>query len=51
MVRFHRYRKQGQPTARALQEAKLALMREESGRYRQPYYWAAFQVIGGRSNY
>ncbi|MFL6277344.1 MAG: CHAT domain-containing protein [Blastocatellia bacterium] len=55
MIQFHRFRKayrdHPMATAEALRQAKLALLLETAGRYRQPFYWAAFQVIGGQANF
>ena len=51
MVSFHRTRKQfGRSTAEALRIAQLE-MAGGGGKYRHPYYWAAFVVIGGYSKY
>jgi CHAT domain-containing protein len=38
----------GLPPASALHQAKLALLHDPSGRFRSPYYWAAFQAYSGR---
>jgi CHAT domain-containing protein/lipoprotein NlpI len=47
MTIFHRYRKQDKlPTAAALQQAQLSVLNGDDKRYRHPYYWAAFTVIG-----
>jgi CHAT domain-containing protein/Tfp pilus assembly protein PilF len=52
MIRFHEYRKRaGLPTAEALRRAKKDLLRGRAERYRQPYYWAAFQMIGGSARF
>lgn len=52
MVSFHRHRTQEHlPTAEALRRAQLELLGGEDTRYRQPYYWAAFTVIGGYAEY
>lgn len=44
MVAFYRGLKAGKPKAQALQEAKLELLRDP--RYRHPFYWAPFILIG-----
>jgi CHAT domain-containing protein len=51
MINFHRERKRaGRPTAEALRAAQLALL-SRAGDYSHPYYWAAFILVGGYSNY
>ncbi|HKV42031.1 MAG TPA: CHAT domain-containing protein, partial [Blastocatellia bacterium] len=48
MVNFHQYRAQGQSTVNALQQAQLDMLRNSpDNHYHQPYYWAAFMLIGG----
>ena len=44
MVAFHRELRDGVERSEALRLAKLAALR--SGRWRQPYYWAPFVLIG-----
>jgi CHAT domain-containing protein len=52
MQNFHRHRKQdGLTTVRALRAAQLDMLRETNGRYKDPYYWAAFSAFGGYANY
>lgn len=52
MVSFHRHRTRGGlPTAEALRRAQLELLGGEDSRYRHPYYWAAFNAIGGYTEY
>jgi len=52
MVRFHRYRKQdGLSTVEALRRSQLDMLEGEDKRYRNPYYWAAFEAIGGYSEF
>ncbi len=49
MDRFYRALLNSQPIAAALREAQLALLRgEEEHRYRHPYFWAPFFLIGSR---
>jgi len=51
MIDFHRERKlAGRPTAEALRAAQLEMI-NRPGNYRHPYYWAAFILVGGYSNY
>ncbi|MGE0126820.1 MAG: CHAT domain-containing protein [Blastocatellales bacterium] len=51
MISFHRERKRsGRPTAEALRAAQLELI-NRAGNYRHPYYWAAFILVGGYSDY
>ncbi len=45
MSKFYEGVAQKQDAARALRQAKLAVLRE--GRYRKPFYWGAFQVYAG----
>jgi len=44
MIDFHRHLAQGGDPAESLRQAELALARDP--RYRHPYYWAAFVVMG-----
>lgn len=44
MVELHRRLLAGSPKAQALREASLALMKDE--RYRHPFYWAGFVLVG-----
>lgn len=50
MVKFHDYRRRGgsvMPTIEALRSAQIKSITDPSGRYRHPYYWAPFFVVGG----
>jgi CHAT domain-containing protein/Tfp pilus assembly protein PilF len=52
MVEFHRIRKkQKLPSAEALREAQLGMLRGADSVYRHPYYWASFIVAGGYSGF
>lgn len=52
MDRFHYYRKRaGLPTAEALRQAQLEMMRETDKSFQTPAAWAAFVVVGGYTNY
>ena len=44
MIEFHRHLVRGVPVPEALRQAQLSVMRDN--RYRHPFYWAAFVVIG-----
>ena len=44
MLAFHRNLKKGQSKAAALRAAALRLL--DDSRYRHPFYWAAFVVVG-----
>jgi CHAT domain-containing protein len=44
MIRFHKNLRQGMDKAHALQSAAATLRR--APRYRHPFYWAGFQVVG-----
>jgi len=46
MVKFHQHHRDHLPVAQALQQAQLELIRGDA-RYRHPYYWAPFVMIGG----
>jgi CHAT domain-containing protein/lipoprotein NlpI len=52
MIRFHRYRKQeGLSTVEALRRSQLDMLQGENILYRNPYYWAGFEAIGGRAEF
>jgi CHAT domain-containing protein len=52
MIGFHRHRMlDSQPTAHALRLAQLDMIHGTDHRYQQPYFWAGFVTIGGRSSY
>ena len=51
MVRFHQQRKTEGSTAKALWLAKRSLLKGDTELYREPFYWAAFQAIGGHANF
>jgi CHAT domain-containing protein/tetratricopeptide (TPR) repeat protein len=52
MVRFHKHRREGgESTVAALQDAQREMLHSSSGRYRHPYYWAAFEVNGGYAQF
>lgn len=52
MKRFHAHRRNdAMNTSRALRAAQLDLAKEPNGRFNSPYYWAAFAVFGGYSEY
>jgi CHAT domain-containing protein/Tfp pilus assembly protein PilF len=52
MMNFHRNRKQVVPSsAEALRRAQLAMLTGADTRYRHPYYWASFNLIGGFAEY
>ena len=46
MKSFYRKMKDGLAPARALQAAKLEMMRSGVAAYRAPYFWAAFVLVG-----
>lgn len=47
MISFHGRRMKKISTAQGLAEAQREMLLSQDSRYRQPYYWAAFTVIGG----
>lgn len=52
MINFHKYRRHdGLPTVVALQKAQLDMLRAADGRWRRPYHWAPFTVIGGYATF
>lgn len=52
MIRFHQYRGlRNLPTSEALRQAQLELLHGLEPVYRQPYYWAAFESIGGLTKF
>lgn len=52
MTYFHQYRKvQHLPTSEALRQAQLRLLREPNSTYKQPFYWATFETIGGYAKF
>ena len=45
---FHRYRTRSNlPTARAIRQAQLDMLHQDTMNYRRPYSWAGFMVVGG----
>jgi CHAT domain-containing protein len=52
MKSFHFYRRQKKlSTTNALRQAQLDLLNAPDGRFRQPYFWAAFAAFGGYAEY
>jgi CHAT domain-containing protein len=51
MISFHEFRRAGQSTRDALQNAKIKLCNGPIERYHQPMYWAAFQLNGGYTDF
>ena len=52
MVNFHRLRRRGGlPTASALRQAQVEMLRGPHKSHRQPYHWAPFIAIGGHTNF
>jgi CHAT domain-containing protein len=52
MIKFHQYRKQkGFTTIDALRQAQRDMLDSPEPRYRRPYYWAPFVVIGGSADF
>lgn len=46
MTGFYTHLKAGKAKGKALREAGLELMKREKGKYRHPYYWAPFVLVG-----
>ena len=53
MISFHGYRKSGSrlPTAEALRQAQIDMLRDANSDNRLPYHWASFVAIGGYANF
>jgi CHAT domain-containing protein len=51
MTSFHRHRREAAPVAKALRSAQIEMARRGDPRHQHPYYWAAFETIGGLSSY
>jgi len=52
MIAFHRLRKtENLSTAEALQRAQQDMANGEDPRYRHPYYWASFTLVGGYARF
>jgi CHAT domain-containing protein len=51
MIDFHKTRKQGFSTAEALRRAQLEMLGSPQNRFRHPYYWSAFSVLGGSEHF
>ena len=52
MIAFHNYRiNEDLSSAEALQKAQLLLANGSDRRYRHPYYWAAFALVGGLAKF
>lgn len=52
MIEFHKRRRLGGlSTAEALRSAQLVMLNHPDRRFREPYYWAAFVLIGGYASF
>lgn len=52
MIDLHKHRTRDErPVTQALRLAKLDMLHGQDPRYRHPYYWAPFVVVGGLSTY
>jgi CHAT domain-containing protein len=52
MIAFHRHRKtENLSTAEALQKAQQDMANGDDQRYRHPYYWAGFTLVGGYAKF
>jgi CHAT domain-containing protein/cytochrome c-type biogenesis protein CcmH/NrfG len=52
MIRFHRFRRvKHSSTTQALQKAQQEMISHDNPRYRNPFYWAGFVVIGGYADF
>ena len=49
---FHRYRTRlNLTTARAMRQAQMDIIHQDATKYRQPYTWAGFIVVGGTARF
>ena len=52
MIDLHKHRTRDErPVTQALRLAKLDMLHGQDPRYRHPYYWAPFVVVGGLSTF
>ncbi len=52
MIAFHRHRKTGKlSTVEALRQAQEDMLNNADTRYREPYYWAGFELTGGYATF
>jgi CHAT domain-containing protein len=52
MIGFHAHRTRDHlPSAEALRRAQIEMARGDDATYQHPYYWSAFQAIGGFTTY
>lgn len=52
MADFHRLRKlQRMPSAEALRQTQLKMLRDPKSGYQHPYYWASFEALGGQTTF
>lgn len=52
MIAFHRHRKtENLSSAEALQRAQQDMLNSADQRYRHPYYWSAFTLVGGYARF
>jgi len=52
MISFHAHRTRDHlPPAEALRRAQIEMARGDDATYQHPYYWSAFQAIGGFTTY
>ncbi len=52
MISFHKYRKvENLSTIEALRHAQIDVIKKPELRFREPYYWASFVVIGGYAEF
>ena len=47
MIKFHKLRRGGLSTVAALKRAQIKMMQGPDERWKRPYYWASFIVVGG----
>lgn len=52
MITFHKNRRSSQiSSVQALRQAQIEMIRSQEKRFGNPYYWAAFSLIGGYADY
>jgi CHAT domain-containing protein len=51
MIRFHKYRRDSGSSVKALKRAQLEMLQSSQPKYHHPYYWAAFNLVGGYAEF
>jgi CHAT domain-containing protein len=51
MIRFHKYRRDSGSSVKALKRAQFEMLQSSQPKYHHPYYWAAFNLVGGYAEF